>query len=241
MERATDLIVRSSEKNSTEDSCEMERPKQSQKWSDILATIGMKGFSELSEDEKSRIMLEFQQERRKRIEEFQEKRANLRESELRRAVASEKIRSERESEIRRRMEEERANREKKMREWLVKVKQKDAIRAKAKEDLRRLAELELTGSAARRGTHSLGSLKSIGSVGSARHVSREIKPQVTQPRSKTPPSSSRSALEEYMKFSSVSNNGLNSDQARYREIMEESNYAQNVRLASTIYSRKLKI
>jgi hypothetical protein len=221
----------------------MERPNRGHKWSEILATIGMKGVSQLNEDEKKSIMLEYEEERAKRVNEFQMKRATMKEIELRRAIESQKMRIEHEDKLRETLEEEKVQRVARMKEWLLKVKREEAAKARAKEDLKRLAESELAKSTSRLASKSvMASMRIPGPKEVAVGIRDEPKSKRSlQARSQSPRSSSRSALVEYMKLSSVSSYEGNNEKARYREIMRDSNYAQNVKLASTIYSRKLNI
>lgn len=222
----------------------MDRSKSNHKWSEIVTELGINGLSKLNDADRHCILSEFQEERLSRIEYCKRKLASLRQVQRRRTLANEKLREERDADANRRLIEERAQRECKMREWLVKVKQKEAVRAKEKEELKTLAA-----NPRGRSLPPRSAKKNCGApprshvkTGSSLHRSNEstILP-TTKSRSESPLSTTRSALLEYMKFSSVAQKALRAEEARYQELMRDSSYAQNVKLASTVYSRKLKV
>ena len=202
----------------------------------------MRGLTSLQESEKSALISEFERDRLSRIERYRENLVAKREADLIRSKASDEARANEEAQLRAQIELSRQLREKKQKEWLIKTKANDAIRAREKEEMRKLAELNSTKTPSASCIPIRKSLlqAKAKSLSSARVLStthsdmNDIKPRFA-----TPLASTRSALAEYVKFSHAVRKHLDEDRARYRQKMDGTSYAHNVKLASTVYSRKL--
>jgi hypothetical protein len=208
-----------------------------------MRTISMGGFDALKDSQRSALMAEFKAERTLRVERCRENLASKRQLNATKALIAQKTRERHESQIRKQIEEARELREVKRKEWEQKTRINDAIRAKEKEEMRKLAESGLLRSA-RLPLPSYGKPKVLFPQSRTPGVdptAEKEPPASNVPRATTPPASTRSALAEYMKFSLGLRKREGQDQAKYRQQMDGTNYAQNVKLASTVYSRQLRI
>jgi hypothetical protein len=207
------------------------------RWSDLLNEVGMRGLESVPSETIQKIVADFERERLRRLKISNEKRLAQQEASQRRLAEEKKALQEQESSMRATMDAERAEKERRMHEWLERVKSKDAQRILDKERMRSLAQSQskpkpspaeacpVPWRPARVVTRSSPEEPSIGSPDASKHS----------------PSTSRSAICLYAKFSKDLTGPPDPSRERYKEAMSNSKYAESLKLASSVYSRKLGI
>ena len=225
-------------------SAEMSSHHTGQKWSGLIESINMRGFASLTQSERSSLISEFERERSERVKRCRENLLAKRRDEATRIQVANEVRKADEAALLQQLEAAKLLREQRRREWMEKTKINDALKAKEKEEIRRLAEIKPLRSASipSMPRSELSATQRVAKSGSARDTLADAKSvSVPKRRSMTPPVSTRSALAEYMKFARAARKESERDQVRYRERMVGTRYAHNVKLASTVYSRQLRI
>jgi hypothetical protein len=211
-------------------------------WSDLMSTICLRGFSAITDRDRLELVSELENDR---LQRFTKLKQRLEEKQR----ALHRMSSERrakqvggESSVLLTYEKSQDARNIKLHDWLVRVKQKAAIRAKEKEELRKASASKYrSGSLPCSNPDSQcriafkSALKQASTRNEHRRKMKENGPLAT------PAVSSRSALSEFVKFSSIKKSRPGREAHKYRTLMDTTNYAHNIKLASTIYSRKLRL
>ena len=197
--------------------------------------VGMRGLESVPSETIQKIVADFERERSRRLKISNEKRTAQQEASQRRLAEEKKALQEQESSLRAQIEVERAEKERRMHEWLERVKSKDAQRILDKERMRLLAQSQ---SKPKPSPITIGTVQTRPSRVLARSSGEEPVPPDPPKHS---PSTSRSAICLYAKFSKDLAGPPDPNRERFKEAMSNSKYAESLKLASSVYSRKLGI
>jgi hypothetical protein len=201
----------------------------------------MKGLGSLPPDELRSIVQQFEKERSNRVKVNIDRQSAQRNAAKRRAEEEGRRIIEQETILQKKLELERTDKQRKMNEWLDRARRRDKERATEKQNMKLLVE--------DRKKHLPASTEQRSQNGSHRKSRSRVAKKITEGLNQEEPehfrkpsiSTTRSALAYYNALAKSIDQVVDPTAQRYYELMESSNYAQSIKLASSVYSRKMSI
>lgn len=211
------------------------------RWSHLIADIEMKGLQSLPPDELRAIVLQFEKERSNRVKVNIDRQSAQRNAAKHRAEEEGRRIRENEMILQRKLELERADKQRKMKEWLDRARRRDKERETEKQNMKLLVEdrkKHLPSSNQQRSQNGANRQSRSRVAKKTPECFNQEEPEHLR---KTSISTTRSALAYYNSLAKSIGQVVDPAAQRYNELMETPNYAQSIKLASSVYSRKMSI
>ena len=211
------------------------------RWSHLITDIEMKGLQSLPTEQLHAIIQQFQKERSNRLKINTDRQQAQRNAAKRRADEENRRLSEQEALMQKKLELDRVEKERKMNEWLDRARRRDKERATEKQNMKSLVEDQKKHSAANRERKADEASQPEPRSRPAQKNSKSINQQEPENMRKPSISTTRSAVAYYNSLAKTIDQVPDPYLQRYSDLMENSNYAQSIKLASSVYSRKMSI
>lgn len=211
------------------------------RWSHLIADIEMKGLQSLPPDELRAIVLQFEKERSNRVKVNIARQSAQRNAAKHRAEEQGRRMMENEMILQKNLELERADKQSKMKDWLDRARRRDKERATEMQNMKLLVEDRKKHLTASNQQQSQKGLHRQSRSRVAKKTPECLNQEEPEHLRKTTISPKRPALAYYNSLAKSIGQVGDPAAQRYNELMEPSNYSQSIKLASSVYSRKMSI